>query len=570
MYCNLKFASPFLAVALVSAAMGIGNTAQAETSDERIQQLEAIAVAAEFEPVATAETPNNPENNGLAQVNNVFQLRDVAPSDWAFDALRNLVERYNCLVGYPDGTFRGDRPLSRYEFAAGLNACLEQINRLIVSGEDVAPIVLLPLDRLVTEFGAELKALGATVDDLDGRVSELEDFQFSTTTKLFGQTVVGVQGRNDNEYTFFRDRLKNNDDQINVITNTQLSLFTQFSPRSILLTGLSAGSGSTAPSNRILEPYVGLGYEADSGNSVRISDITYRHLVSDKLAFIIGAEGMSATNVFRGSNRVQSAGYGPLSKFAQRNPIISMGGSGSGVGLDWQIASRLSLQALYSTNFADNATFGGAFGGDFGSTTLGAQLVASPTSTIDLSLQYLNSYSPWGTLSGNPNPSGIGDDRVAIPDFGSGRAPINTNAFGLAVDWRAARKVNLGGWVGYTNSDYQTADGDVETWNWMTYLTFPDLGKDGNLGGIFFGQPPKITSSNLPVGSNVPSFVSRGDINAGEGGQPDTTTHLEAFYRFNVTDNIAITPGFIMVFNPAHNDANDTITIGVVRTTLSF
>lgn len=570
MYCNLKFASPFLAVALVSAAMGIGNTAQADTSNERIQQLEAIAAAAEFDPVASAETPSNPDNNGLAQVNNVFQLRDVAPSDWAFDALRNLVERYNCLVGYPDGTFRGNRPLSRYEFAAGLNACLEQINRLIVSGEDIDGVDLRSINRLVSEFEAELATLGAKVDDLDGRVSELEDLQFSTTTKLFGQTVVGLQGRNGNEYTFFRDRLKNNDDQINVITNTQLSLFTQFSPKSILLTGLSAGSGSTAPSNRILEPYVGLGYEADSGNNIRISDLTYRHLVSDKLAFIVGAEGISATNIFRGSNRVQSAGYGPLSRFAQRNPIINMGGSGSGVGLDWQIASRLSLQALYSTNFADNSSFGGAFGGDFGSTTLGTQLVASPTSNLDLSLQYLNSYSPWGTLSGNPTPTGIGDDRVAIPNFGSGRAPINTNAFGLAVDWRAARKVNLGGWVGYTNSDFQAADGEVETWNWMTYLTFPDLGKDGNLGGIFFGQPPKITTSTLPVGSNIPSFVNRGDINAGEGGQPDTTTHLEAFYRFNVTDNIAVTPGFIMVFNPAHNDANDTITIGVLRTTLSF
>lgn len=556
-------------MAIISAVMGVSNSAQAEEiSGEPMQQLEAIAVAAEFDPIAAVETP--PNNDGLAQVNNVFQLRDVAPSDWAFDALRNLVERYNCLAGYPDGTFRGDRPLSRYEFAAGLNACLEQINRLIVSGEDVPPLVLLPLDRLVTEFGAELKALGATVDDLEDRVSELEDFQFSTTTKLFGQTVVGIQGRNENDYTFFRDRLQNNDDQINVITNTQLSLFTQFSPRSILLTGLSAGSGSTAPSNRILEPYVGLGYEADSGNDVRISDITYRHLVNDKLALIVGAEGISATNVFRGSNRVQSAGYGPLSRFAQRNPIISMGGSGSGVGLDWQIASRLSLQALYSTNFADNANFGGAFGGDFGSTTFGTQLVASPTSSIDVSLQYLNSYSPWGTLSGNPTPSGIGDDRVAIPDFGSGRAPINTNAFGLAVDWRAARKVNFGGWVGYTNSEFQTADGDVETWNWMTYLTFPDLGRDGNLGGIFFGQPPKITSSNLPVGSNIPSFVNRADPNAGVGGQPDTTTHLEAFYRFNVTDNIAITPGVIMVFNPAHNDDNETITIGVLRTTLSF
>jgi S-layer homology domain len=36
-----------------------------------------------------------------------------------------------CLSGYPDGTFQGDRPLTRYEFAAGLNACLEQIERKI-------------------------------------------------------------------------------------------------------------------------------------------------------------------------------------------------------------------------------------------------------------------------------------------------------------------------------------------------------------------------------------------------------------------------------------------------------
>ncbi|MGB2926983.1 MAG: iron uptake porin [Limnothrix sp.] len=64
----------------------------------------------------------------LAQVNSVFQLRDVAPSDWAFDALRNLVEKYNCIVGYPNGTFRGDRPLSRYEFAAGLNPVCNKLS----------------------------------------------------------------------------------------------------------------------------------------------------------------------------------------------------------------------------------------------------------------------------------------------------------------------------------------------------------------------------------------------------------------------------------------------------------
>jgi hypothetical protein len=337
------------------------------------------------------------------------------------------------------------------------------------------------------------------------------------------------------------------------------------------LTGLSAGSGSTTSSNRILQPYVGLGYEADSGNALTLSDLTYRHLVTDKLALIAGTAGISPTNVFRGSNRVQSAGYGPLSRFAQRNPIINIGGSGSGFGLDWQIAKRLSLQAVYSTNLANNADFGGLFGGDLGSTTLGAQIVASPSNNIDLSFQYINAYSPWGTLSGNPRPTGIGDDQVVIQDLNNGgRAPISTNAFGLAFDWRPMQKLNFGAWAGYTNSDYQIQDGSVETFNWMTYLTFPDLGKPGNLGGIFFGQPPKITSSNLPNGLNIPAFATNGDRTAGPGGQPDTTLHLEAFYRFNLTDNIALTPGFIAVFNPLHNANNETITIGVLRTTISF
>ena len=53
-----------------------------------------------------------------AQVTSVSQLSDVQPTDWAFQALQSLVERYGCIVGYPDKTFRGNRALTRYEFAA--------------------------------------------------------------------------------------------------------------------------------------------------------------------------------------------------------------------------------------------------------------------------------------------------------------------------------------------------------------------------------------------------------------------------------------------------------------------
>ncbi|MEM8780351.1 MAG: iron uptake porin, partial [Cyanobacteria bacterium P01_G01_bin.49] len=60
-------------------------------------------------------------NGSMSQVTNISELQDVSPTDWAYEALRSLVERYGCIVGYPDRTFRGNRATSRWEFAAGLN-----------------------------------------------------------------------------------------------------------------------------------------------------------------------------------------------------------------------------------------------------------------------------------------------------------------------------------------------------------------------------------------------------------------------------------------------------------------
>src|SRR4028118_1959025 len=96
------------------------------------------------------------EDDPMGQVTNVTQLSDVQPSDWAYEALRSLVERYGCIAGYPDRTFRGNRAMSRFEFAAGLNSCLQQVERLIAGiGTDRASRAdLEKLRRLVTEFQA--------------------------------------------------------------------------------------------------------------------------------------------------------------------------------------------------------------------------------------------------------------------------------------------------------------------------------------------------------------------------------------------------------------------------------
>merc|ERR1711924_98764 len=107
--------------------------------------------------------------SGLEQVTSITQFSDVYPTDWAYQALSNLIERYGCVAGYPNGTFRGNRAMTRYEAAALLNACLDRITEITDE-----------LRRLIKEFETELAIIR-------GRVGELEATQFSTTTKLKGQ-----------------------------------------------------------------------------------------------------------------------------------------------------------------------------------------------------------------------------------------------------------------------------------------------------------------------------------------------------------------------------------------------
>lgn len=501
----------------------------------------------------TYDDPLEPSN--MAQINSISQLSDVQPTDWAYEALSFLVTQYDCLEGYPDGTFRGDRVISRYEFAAGLSACLDV---LLSQDSAINPEELITLERLQSDFALELETLKGRVDLLESQTAELTANQFSTTTILFGQVVLGIQGRTENTADFFPvDGTPETDDpstQINLITNIQLSLATQFSPTSFLLTGLQAGSGTTSPR---LSNDTRLAYEGNTSNRLVLSDLTYRQLIGDDLALIIGAAGVNPVNVFRGANRVEGLGSGPLSAFAQRNPILSIGSGRAGAGFDWQIAPRISFQGVYATSLSNDPELGGLFGSREGDTTLGAQLTLAPTNNLDIALTYINSYSPSGSLK-----TGIGDDQLTVS------APLNTDAFGATIAWLVNPRLTLGAWGGYTHSEIPDQSGAVETTNWMVFLNFPDLFEDGNLGGIYVGQPPKIVSSDLRLGQNVPDRLA-GGLGA-EGDQPGTTTHVEVFYRHRLTDNISITPGFILLFDPGNTSGSDTVGIGVLRTTFNF
>ena len=166
------------------------NYAQAQTEpDETIEQIEQYA--------------KDGEENNIEQVTNVNQLRDVSPTDWSYEALKSLTERYGCISGLPDGSFQGNRPITRNEFAAGLNSCLQQIERSLVSQRPDLMSIFYGNTRIFTEedgsvatitaegyrFEIELATVVGRTDKLESRTIQLEDKQFSPTTKLTGETV---------------------------------------------------------------------------------------------------------------------------------------------------------------------------------------------------------------------------------------------------------------------------------------------------------------------------------------------------------------------------------------------
>jgi len=152
-----------------------------------------IIVSLLFSGTALAQTPKFTDEMPMSQLTNVNQLRDVQPTSWSYEALRSLVERYGCIVGYGDQTFRGNQSLTRWEFAAGLNACMNSLEKLIAENA-ISPEDIQKLKRLTEDFKNELAALGTRIDQLENRLVYLEDHQFSTTTKLFGVTTLYVAG----------------------------------------------------------------------------------------------------------------------------------------------------------------------------------------------------------------------------------------------------------------------------------------------------------------------------------------------------------------------------------------
>ncbi|WP_414518858.1 iron uptake porin [Nostoc sp. PCC 9305] len=553
--------APF--VVLVASVVGYGGLAIASPANNTTSKPENNQTEQSLESPATADA--------VAQVTSVSQLSDVQPTDWAFQALQSLVERYGCIAGYPNSTYRGNRAMTRYEFAAGLNACLQRINELIATSTNdlVKKQDLATLQKLQEEFTAELATLRGRVDAVETRSAELEQHQFSTTTKLNGEAIFAVAG------VVSGDNARGGKINRNAILGdrVRLNFDSSFTGKDLLRTRLQATNLNAFSGNSTFTPegdlrFAGGTFDNGNNNAVGIDALLYQFPLTQKTNVIVEANAGAADDFTNTVNPYLDGdgGSGALSHFGTRNPIYYLV-NGAGLGIQHQFSKNLELSLGYLANDPANAQNGsGLFNGAYGAI---AQLTVKPTDKFTLGLTYVNSYNNDFTANGstgsnranlrsallnNPN---LPDDLAA---FSGADLPVSSNAYGAEASLQLSDKFILGGWAGYTNTRILASNGSginrgsLDIWNWAVTLGFPDLGKKGNLAGIVVGMEPYVTSSSV----------------AQIGKDKNNSYHLEAFYQYKVSDNITITPGVIWLTSPDNNSNNNDAVIGALRTTFTF
>jgi Carbohydrate-selective porin, OprB family/S-layer homology domain len=503
---------------------------------------------------------NDPQQSA-DQVTSVSQLSDVQPTDWAFQALQSLVERYGCIAGYPDGTFRGNRAATRYELAAALNACLDQISDRFATKEDLEAV-----KALQEEFKAELATLKGRVDGLEARTATLEAQQFSTTTKLSGEVVFGAA------------EVFTTDDQRAVATGNstvaldarpfsfyraRLNFDTSFTGQDRLRVRLQARDTAniSTPSGTNMGR---LGFDGSTAGAFELDDLYYRFPLGKKTRVTVIAKS-GEFNDFVGDTfnpYLASSATGALSRFARFNPIYRFSDSSNSAGavVNYKFNDQFAASVGYLASAPTNSVgpTGGLFGGTYSAL---AQLEIKPTKDLGIGLTYVHSFQEAnnvnGVLTANSLTGGTGSGLAGQP-FGNN--PMSSDSVGVEATWKAAKWVNFSGWAGASFAEQSNGNASATVANWAFAAAFPDLFATGNLGALIVGQEPTLIGGSAKPTCN----------GVAQGAECDRNFHLEALYKIKVNGNISVTPGLIVILNPQNNSNNGTEFVPVIRSTFTF
>ncbi|WP_017325743.1 iron uptake porin [Synechococcus sp. PCC 7336] len=479
---------------------------------------------------AVAQTTQQPQQ--FAQVTSVSQLSDVQPTDWWFSALQSLVERYGCIAGYPDGTYRGNRALTRGEFAAGLNACLDRINELIAAGlaDKVSREDLATVQRLQEEFAAELAALSGRVDALEAKTAELEANPLglnAVTSRLSVEVKTGIFAASDPI-----------DSENNAILpyRIRLNFDTSFTGEDRFRIRLQARENSAF----IGDP-VGLGQGESSGagsdvnDDVDIDDTFYEFpLFNGRVTGLFGLVSVEPSRLFILDN-VLSGGISDLAEMDEHlthNTLVDS----TALGFSWEaIEDLLFISYGYGADDASESTLGnGLFAGE---SVHVVEVGFTPVDSLTLVAAYANYAAGQGDDPGPGTP---------INDI-----PGDAQAATFGVNWEITPRIVF---QGYYTRGFFSEDAVDDTNDFIAGFAFSDYFIEGSNGGILVGSPDSLAVSQ--------SFDLDGED------LDEFPIQIEAWYGFPVTNNITITPGVYYITN-INNDGDDII-VGGVETTFRF
>ena len=460
---------------------------------------------------AVAPTPLN------APASAVFPFTDVRPTDWAHQALFNLLELHGCPGGDPDHRFRADRTLSRFEAAALLQACLDH---------GTAPTDALR--RLIAEFATELTVVNNRIDALNRRVDRVETLRFSPTTRLTGLATFVVGGVSPHPAG----------DKVTFNNDLQLNIDTSFSGNDRLRTILRAGNFDLVRNafNRGLST-LETAFQLDEGpNLLGIDRIYYQfplgHGFTATLGARVGQEDMLALwpSVYPAStvlNLLNLAGA----------PLANNQNLGPGFGLWWQAGGWSVSANLVAAEGAGSSK--GLFSSD-----------SATTGTVQLgygkeSWGVAATYSHLGSGVGVPGATPFVTRQIA--DEGA-----RTNAFGISGFWQPARSGLLPSIsVGYGRNHSQGSDLRISQ-SWMAGLQWSDVLAKGNSFGMGFGQPAFASATRNGA-------ATERDVWA-----------WEWWYRWQLSDQISLTPAIFILHNPSGGTSDRHQYGALLKTGFSF
>ena len=477
------------------------------------------------------------------QLTSLSQFSDVRPSDWAYQALSNLIERDGCVAGYPNGLYKGGQPLSRFEAAALLNACLDRVSE--VTDE---------LNKLLREFERELALLKGRLDAVEAKAGELEASRFSTTTKLSGQATFVVGGNfftgsaidwRTNSFAMAADVLSGDPRPALPLPNAtsfnydvQLTFDTSFNGKDLLRTILRAGNfgGSVfgGEPQALALATLEVAFENDAGpNLLAVDKLYYQWPLGKQLTATVGArvgqEDMLALwpSVYPADTilNVLSVNGAPAAYSKNLGP---------GAGLWWQ-SNGFSLSANYVASNAANgnpslpASEGGGglgtrYSGATGSVQLGYQQakwgVAAIWTLVQPETQSVPGITPFAGSAIDLNPT------------------AETHAWALNAFWQPPQSgwipsLSLGWGINATSFRADQPLGSLSTsQSWMVGLQWSDVIVKGNDLGMAIGQPVFATALS------------------GGGSPNDGNIVMELWYKFQLTDHISLTPALFYLSRP--------------------